>query len=61
MTATVTDNPRHRVRVWFGAHPIADYTAQAELAEQYADGMRRRFAGLRITSEPIGSPPEPES
>lgn len=42
-----------RVRVWFGAHPIADHTATAEKAAQYEEAMRRRFASLRVTSEPV--------
>jgi hypothetical protein len=42
-----------RVRVWFGAHPIADHTTGAEQAAQYEEAMRRRFASLRVTSEPV--------
>ncbi|MEU4291163.1 hypothetical protein AB0E63_23305 [Kribbella sp. NPDC026596] len=42
-----------RVRVWFGDHVVADYRAEAELAERYAAAMSRRFAGLRVTSDPI--------
>lgn len=45
-----------RVRVWFGRHAIADYTANAEAAGRFSDAMARRFAGLRITNEPI--PPD---
>jgi hypothetical protein len=44
---------RRRVRVWFGDHVVADYRAEAELAERYAAALSRRFAGLRVTSEPI--------
>jgi hypothetical protein len=44
---------RRRVRVWFGEHVVADYRAEAELAERYAAAMSRRFAGLRVTTEPI--------
>ncbi|HEY0475031.1 MAG TPA: hypothetical protein VGD34_25350 [Kribbella sp.] len=44
---------RRRVRVWFGDHVVADYRAEAELADRYAAAMSRRFAGLRVTSEPI--------
>ncbi|GAB2647771.1 hypothetical protein [Kribbella swartbergensis] len=44
---------RRRVRVWFGDHVVADYWAEAELAERYAAAMARRFAGLRVTSDPI--------
>ncbi len=48
MSAT-TMQPRRRVRVWFGEHAIADYTAEQALAERYAAAMARRFAGLRVT------------
>ncbi|MFB6726223.1 hypothetical protein ACFCV3_39000 [Kribbella sp. NPDC056345] len=44
---------RCRVRVWFGDHVVADYSAEAELAERYAEAMSRRFAGLKVTSDPI--------
>jgi hypothetical protein len=44
---------RRRVRVWFGNHVVADYRAEAELADRYAQAMSRRFAGLRVTSDPI--------
>lgn len=48
---------RH-VRVWFGEHVIANYVAEAELAERYEKAMDRRFAGLKITNDPI--PPVPQ-
>jgi hypothetical protein len=48
-----TPTMHRRVRVWFGAHPIADHTAGAEQAAQYEEAMRRRFASLRVTSEPV--------
>jgi hypothetical protein len=41
------------VRVWFGATTIADHTAAADQAAQYEEAMRRRFASLRVTSEPV--------
>ncbi|HZX05331.1 hypothetical protein [Kribbella sp.] len=41
-----------RVRVWFGAHVIADYTAAPAAADRYQAAMARRFTGLRITVEP---------
>jgi len=50
-------NERRRVRVWFGDHAIADYRANAELAERYVAAMEWRIAGLRITNEPM---PEPD-
>jgi hypothetical protein len=54
MTETLeTPTTHRRVRVWFGAHPIADHTAMAEQAVQYEEAMRRRFASLRVTSEPV--------
>ena len=49
------DTPRHRVRVWFGPHKIAEYTAEPALAAQYEAAMRRRFAGLRVTNENLGA------
>lgn len=54
MTETLEAPATHRrVRVWFGGHPIADHTADAEQAAQYEQAMRRRFASLRVTSEPV--------
>ncbi|MER7245804.1 hypothetical protein [Kribbella sp. NPDC000426] len=55
MTALVDDPrlPDRRVRVWFGEHVIADYTAEPTTAIQYQAAMTRRFASLRITIEPV--------
>jgi len=39
---------RHRVRVLFGRHVIATYTADSELAERYAAAVRRRFVGFEV-------------
>jgi hypothetical protein len=47
---------RRHIRVWFGEHVVADYRAEAELAERYAAAMSRRFAGLRVTNDPIHDP-----
>jgi len=44
---------RNRVRVWFGDHVVCDYRGDAEHAERYAAAMSRRFAGLRVTNDPI--------
>lgn len=44
---------RRRVRVWFGEHVIATYNAEPDQAERYAKAMARRFAGLRVTNEPL--------
>jgi hypothetical protein len=52
---------RRRVRVWFGATPIADYIAAPEQAERFQDGMRRRFAGLRITNDHFPPVPDPST
>lgn len=38
-----------RVRVWFGEHVVVEYVADSARAEQYAEAMGRRFAGLRVT------------
>lgn len=51
-----------RVRVWFGEHVLADYRAEPKLAARYAEAMDRRFAGLKITNEPVpaaDAPTEP--
>lgn len=53
--------PRRRVRVWFGPHSIADYIAEPALAERYAHAMSRRFAGLRVTNEPLKDPEAAEA
>lgn len=42
-----------RVRVWFGEHAIADYRGAEAPANHYAEAMERRFAGLRVTNEPV--------
>ena len=41
-----------RVRIWFGEHIIAEYTAEPETALRYQAAMTRRFASLRVTIEP---------
>jgi len=48
-----------RVQVWFGTTAIADYIAPEEQANRYQDAMTRRFAGLRITNEPVSDCPSP--
>jgi hypothetical protein len=53
MTGHAPGPHRARVRVWFGDHVIADYSAEVERAERYATAMSRRFAGLTITTEPV--------
>jgi len=50
--------PMRRVRVWFGEIPIADYSADLAKAVEYADAMKRRFAGLRVTNEPLSEATE---
>lgn len=51
-------DPTRRVRVWFGETPIANYCADALSAARYADAMGRRFAGLKVTNEPIATATE---
>ncbi|TCC39367.1 hypothetical protein [Kribbella sindirgiensis] len=61
---TLADVPRstdRRVRVWFGEHVIADYTAEPAKALQYQAGMTRRFASLRITIEPVAPLRSPDA
>jgi hypothetical protein len=52
-TAAIETSQRRHVRVWFGEHVIADYRADPDLAERYAHAMSRRFAGLRVTNDPL--------
>jgi hypothetical protein len=40
-----------RVRVWFGEHVIAEYTAEPATALRYQAALTRRFASLRVTIE----------
>ncbi|WBQ06727.1 hypothetical protein [Kribbella sp. CA-293567] len=40
------------VRVWFGEHIIAEYTAEPDTALRYQAAMSRRFASLQVTIEP---------
>ncbi len=51
--ATTGGRERRRVRVWFGAHVIADYIAEPDLAARYEQAMRKRFAGLKVTSDSV--------
>lgn len=44
---------QHRVRVWFGTHVIEDLVAPPDPAASYEAAMRRRFAGLLVTNEPM--------
>lgn len=41
--------PELRVRVWFGAHLLHDYRAEASAAASYAEAIGRRFGGLQVT------------
>jgi len=56
-SATAQTAQRRHVRVWFGSHVIAHYVADPEHAARYAEAMDRRFAGLKITNDPVPSPP----
>lgn len=56
LAETPLPTDRRRVCVWFGSHPIASYVAEPAPAARYEAAMRRRFAGLRVTNEPIGMP-----
>lgn len=44
---------RDRVRVWFGHHVIVEQIAAPATAERFEAAMRRRFASLRVTNEPL--------
>ena len=53
MNGQTTDTGQQWIRVWFGEHVLADYTAEPEIAAEYAAAMSRRFMGLRVTSDPL--------
>ena len=62
MAATATRPARrHRIRVWFGEHMIADHTADEPYAERYAAAVARRFAGLKITDDLVPLQPHAEA
>lgn len=42
-----------RIRIWLGDLLVAEYTAEPDQASRYQRVMTPRFAGLRITIEPI--------
>ncbi|GAA3142001.1 hypothetical protein JOF29_000898 [Kribbella aluminosa] len=44
---------RHRVRLWFGPHQLADYIGEPAGAARHEAAMRRRFPGLKVTNEPL--------
>ncbi|WP_350278075.1 hypothetical protein [Kribbella sp. HUAS MG21] len=50
-----------RVRVWFGRWLVAEYVADAAAAGEYEAAMRRRFASLRVTNEPVLEPERSEA
>jgi hypothetical protein len=58
MTATGVHQQRRRVRVWFGSYAIVDQIAEPALAERFEHAMRKRFASLKVTNEPL-QPPKP--
>jgi hypothetical protein len=45
--------PTYRVRVWFGDHVVVEHLAEPATAERFEAVMRRRFASLRVTDEPL--------
>jgi hypothetical protein len=53
MGATGVHHQRHTVQAWLGDYLIVDWSAEQPLAERYAEAMRRRFPGLRVTIGPI--------
>lgn len=50
-----TASERQRVRVWFGKVAFVDRTTTPELAQPFADAMRRRFASLPVTVDEADS------
>jgi hypothetical protein len=48
-----TATTRRRVRVWFGNHVVIDRTGELPEIAHYYLGMKRRYASLLVTVEPI--------
>ena len=42
-----------RVCVWFGDHKVVEHVSAPDDAAKFEAAMRRRFASLRVTNEPI--------
>lgn len=53
MSTDTAETQRQWVRVWFGEHVLADYAAEPAVANRYAEAMRQRYMGLKITSDPL--------
>jgi len=53
METLTSTPPRRRVRVWFGERVIVDHVTDPESAARFEGAMRRRFASLRVTNEPL--------
>jgi hypothetical protein len=45
--------PDRRVCVWFGTHKIVEHVSTPDYAARFEAAMRRRFASLRVTNEPV--------
>lgn len=59
MTAVVEHAaPSRRVCVWFGEHKIVEHVSDPAFAARFESSMRRRFASLRVTNEPIPAVPD---
>jgi hypothetical protein len=53
MTATELVSPQRRICVWFGEHKIVEHVSEPAYAQRFEAAMRRRFASLRVTNEPV--------
>lgn len=57
MSAPLESKPVNRcVRVWFGEHKIVEHFALPADAARFEEAMRRRFASLRVSNEPVWIP-----
>jgi hypothetical protein len=58
-TLTAASPPYRRVCVWFGEHKIVEHISEPDFAARFEAAMRRRFASLNVTNEPVqGAPTE---
>jgi hypothetical protein len=52
-TALEPESGNRCVSVWFGDHKIVEHIAEPTHAAHFEAAMRRRFASLQVTNEPV--------
>jgi hypothetical protein len=52
-TSSQPEPANRRVRVWFGEHTLVEHVADPTRAARFEAAMRRRFASLRVSNDPV--------